>query len=99
MHHHSLTVTHQKTSADRHSRKLVEEVKEKHLIEWELQQLGQSIYLGHQVLVFELISSIPLHSFVETLGNRQQLHELFEPLDGFSVVLGDLGPSLLGRIV
>lgn len=99
MHHSSIGVSDEETGADGDGRKFVEKVVEEDFFKRVACQFRQGVYLGHEVLIFELISCEPLHSIVESFGDRENVNEFHKSCEGFLEISYNRGPPDFGRII
>lgn len=99
MHHLSILSAYQETSAGRHSRELVHEVKEEDFFEGIATQLGKGIDLGHKVLILEFVLGVPLDTIVEALGDGEEIQVFHEAGDWFMEVDNEWSPANLGRVI
>ena len=67
---------HEEASAGGEGGELVHEIEEEDFLEAVPAQLRECIYFSNKILVFELIASVPLHSIIKTLWNRQQIQRM-----------------------
>ena len=90
----SLVSSHQDSTTSFKSGKLIHEVEEKHSFEWLACKFRDRVYLGNEILIFELMLSVPLDLSEESFRKRQVakhiVHKLF---DLFLVVIDDWSPS------
>ena len=66
----------EQSSAGSECRVLIHEIEEEDLLKRQVTECCHCINLLHEILMDKLILGVPLHSIVEALRNRQQIHEL-----------------------
>lgn len=86
MHDCSILVSNYESSAQRDGRKLIEEVEEEHFLKWDSQKCCHCINLSNEVLVFELVASIPFKTIEEAFWDGEYIDEFCKALDRFFIV-------------
>jgi hypothetical protein len=69
----SVLCSDEEASAGCEGGELVHEIEEEDLLEWVAAQLGKRVDFGYEVLVFELVASVPFYTVVKTFWDRKQV--------------------------
>lgn len=76
MHNNSIRVPDQEAGAGSKGGEFIGEVVEEDFFKGITTEFGEGINLCHEILMLELIFSVPLYSVVETFRNWQEINEL-----------------------
>ncbi len=99
MHDGAVFVSDEEAGADGYGRELIEEVVEEDFFEGVSAQFCEGVYLGYEVLVFELVFGVPLNAVVEAFGDGQKIDELHEARERFMKIFYDWSPSHFWGVV